>query len=357
MTEPKIPVLFHPRQLDHRPLYEWAFGDKLPHPETSRRADNIYAALMADPALFSIRAPTHFPISLIEAVHDQRLVTLYKTAEQKLSEDDTLYPSVFPRRSQTSGDPTFLQKAGYFCFDSGTPLTVATWEAAAWSAACADEAARVVESGSSRVAYGLCRPPGHHASRDLFGGYCYFNNAAIVAKRLRKKGRVAILDIDFHHGNGTQDIFYRDDSVLFASIHGDPATFYPYFSGFADETGEGRGEGFTLNIPLPRGCDGQEYARVLENRVLTFIDDFDPAFLIISAGFDTYKNDPIGAFTLDTPDYHTIGDMIGRLARPTIVLQEGGYWVDELGPNVATFLRGVRDGLASRARVFLPVNQ
>ncbi len=353
MSKDPIPVLFHPKQLDHRPLYEWAFGDKLAHPETSKRADNIYGALSSEPSLFSIRQPTQFPISLIESVHDQRLVMLYKRAEQQLAEADTLYPSVFPRRSQTTGDPMELHKAGYFCFDSGTPLTASVWQAAGWSAACADEASRVVESGQDRMAYALCRPPGHHASRDLFGGYCYFNNAAIVAKRLRKKGRVAVLDIDFHHGNGTQDLFYRDDRVLFVSIHGDPAEFYPYFSGFASETGDGSGEGHTLNIPLPRGCDAQEYARVLECRALSAIEDFDPAFFVVSAGFDTFKKDPIGAFTLETSDYHTMGELIGKVDRPTIVLQEGGYWVDELGQNVATFLRGVRDGLDSTNRVLL----
>jgi acetoin utilization deacetylase AcuC-like enzyme len=337
-----IPVLFHERQLDHRPLYEWAFGNKLAHPETSRRADNIHAALRADPAAFSIRPPSGLPVSIIESTHDERLITLYKTAELRLTNDETLYPSVFPRRSQTVGDPHDLHKAGYFCFDSGTPLTGATWQAAAWSVACADEASRIVESGASRVAYGLCRPPGHHASRDLFGGYCYFNNAGIVAKRLRSKGKVAILDIDFHHGNGTQDLFYRDDRVLYVSIHGTPVDFYPYFSGFAEERGAGHGMGYNLNIPLPSGVDGQEYRRVLEGQALSAIAAFSPSQLIVSAGFDTFKSDPIGAFTLETADYGVLGELIGRLGIPTVVLQEGGYWVDDLGLNVVTFLRGLQ---------------
>lgn len=337
-----IPVLFHERQLDHRPLYEWAFGNKLDHPESSRRADNIHAALRADPATFAIRPPSRLPISLIKSTHDERLITLYKTAELRLADNETHYPSVFPRRSQTEGDPLNIHKAGYFCFDSGTPLTGATWEAAAWSVACADEAARVVEAGESRVAYALCRPPGHHASRDLFGGYCYFNNAAVIAKRLRAKGKVAILDIDFHHGNGTQEIFYRDDRVLYVSIHGTPVDFYPYFSGFSEERGAGRGEGFNVNVPLPRGVDGQAYRRVLEEQALSAIRAFAPSMLILSAGFDTFKSDPIGAFTLETADYDVLGGLIGRLGIPTVVLQEGGYWVDDLGLNVATFLRGLR---------------
>lgn len=349
-----IPVFFHERQLAHRPLHEWAFGRRLDHPETSRRADNIHAALSGEPATFSIRPPAALPVGLITAAHDARLIALYRACEGGIPPGESLSPSVFPRGSQTRREPDNLQKAGYFCFDSGTPLTSSTWEAAAWSAACADAASRTVESGASPLAYGLCRPPGHHATRDLFGGYCYFNNAAIVAKRLRRKARVAILDIDFHHGNGTQDIFYRDPRVLFVSIHGTPAEFYPYFSGFAEETGAGPGAGFNLNLPLPRGCDGQEYMRVLERSALAAVAAFQPAYLIVSAGFDTFKSDPIGAFTLVTPDYHELGERIGRLGIPVIALQEGGYWVDDLGLNVATFLRGVRDGLASAARALPP---
>lgn len=342
-----IPVLFHPRQLEHKPLYEWAFGEKLAHPETTDRADRIFAALSADSALFSIRPPTEIPLALLQRVHDARLITLYQHAAEALPAGKTLHPSVFPKRSQARGDPLHLGEAGYFCFDSGTPLCSTTWDAAAWSAACACEAARLVASGDAPLAYGLCRPPGHHASRDLFGGYCYFNNAALAARILRRSGTVALLDIDFHHGNGTQSLFYRDARVLFASIHGDPREFYPYFSGYQRETGEGPGRGFTLNYPLPRGCDMQGYLEVLDEGVLPAIRAFAPAFLVISAGLDTYREDPIGAFTLDTPDYHAIGERLGRLGLPTLAIQEGGYCVERLGENVATLLRGLADGLAA----------
>ena len=347
MIQEQIPVFFHPRQLEHRPLYEWAFGEKLEHPEKTDRADRIFAALTADGPHFSIRPPKAIPLELITRIHDERLITLYKTAAEELPPGRTIHPSVFPKRSQSRGDPRHLAGAGYFCFDSGTPLASTTWDAAAWSAACAAEAAELVGAGEARLAYGLCRPPGHHASRDLFGGYCYFNNAALAARVLRRRGTVALLDIDFHHGNGTQSLFYRDNRVLFASIHGDPREFYPYFSGYSEETGEGRGRGFTLNYPLPRGCDLQGYLEVLEEGVLPALRAFAPSYLVISAGFDTYRDDPIGAFELDTPDYHALGERLGQLGLPTVAIQEGGYCVDRLGDNVVTFLRGVKDGLAA----------
>jgi acetoin utilization deacetylase AcuC-like enzyme len=262
----------------------------------------------------------------------------------------TYCPSVFPRRDQTDPDPRDLHQAGYFCFDSGTPLTSATYLAAMRSASCAAAAAQAVVKGVTDHAYALCRPPGHHAQRDLFGGYCYFNNAAIAATRLRRSGRGAILDIDFHHGNGTQALFARDPMVFFASIHGDPASFYPYFSGFAAETGEGRGRGTTLNVPLPAGCDGQEYLRVLRRRVLATLAAFGPRWLVVSAGFDTHRDDPIGDFALVTDDYFDIGAALGRLGLPTVVVQEGGYATSVLGQNVVAFLKGLRSGLPPRER-------
>lgn len=337
-TRQPLPIYFHTRQLAHKPLYEWAMGEKLSHPETSHRAENIYSALSRDPASFVLAEPQPIPLSLVARVHRPELLTLYQTA-QSITEGVSLHPSVFPKRHQAQGNPRHLQQAGYFCFDSGTPLTSITWEAALWSASCAQSAALDVESGAHHAAYALCRPPGHHASSDLFGGYCYLNNAGIVARRLRRRCRVAILDIDFHHGNGTQDLFYGDDRVLFVSIHGEPREFYPFFSGYASEIGTGRGKGFTINYPLPRGCDGQEYLTIMRNKVVPAIRSFAPGILIVSAGFDTYKKDPIGNFKLDTPDFFELGEVIRSLSVPTVILQEGGYAVDELGQNVAAFLR------------------
>ncbi|MEO7164724.1 MAG: histone deacetylase family protein [Bdellovibrionia bacterium] len=337
-----LPVFFDRRQLLHRPVHEWTKGEKIAHPETLDRAETIVETIEADSNFFSIYQPQEIPLSLIQNVHVPGMLMLYETAQRVIAEGESFYPSVFPKRSASLVDPTDIRQAGYFCFDSGTPLTFNTWEAARLSASCAHEAALYVESAKGRVAYALCRPPGHHASHDLFGGYCYVNNAAVIAKRVRKKCRVAILDIDFHHGNGTQDIFYRDDAVLVVSVHGNPKEFYPFFSGYETEKGEGRGKGFNLNIPLPRGCDGQEYMRQMRLKVLPFIQSFDPGLLIVSAGFDTYQDDPIGAFALETGDYAELGEIIGKLNISTIILQEGGYHVQKLGLNVTTFLRGFR---------------
>lgn len=322
-------------------MLEWAFGHRLRHPETSRRAERILATLARYPRTFIVRPPARIPLALIRRVHHHRLLTLYQTA-RSLPQGETFYPSVFPKRSQTVGDPFDIHQAGYFCFDSGTPLHALTWEAATWSAACAVEAASIVARGASRLAYALSRPPGHHASRDLLGGYCYLNNAAVAVERLRRRGRVAVLDIDFHHGNGTQSIFWRDPSVLFVSIHGDPRHFYPYFSGYASEVGAGRGSGFTLNLPLPAGTNGTEYLDVLCREALPAIAAFEPATLVISAGFDTWKDDPVGDFALETDDLERVGEAIGTLELPAVVVQEGGYATDALGRNVVAFLAGLR---------------
>jgi len=340
----KIPVFFNPVQKKHKPLYEWAFGEKLDHPETTNRIESILSAIHQNENEFSIRVPDQVPFDLIHQVHDRELSQLYETAEKRLEDGTTFYPSVFFPHREIKTDPSKLSHAGGYCFDSGTPLTSLTKSAAEWSVACAQEASLFVERGEGSFAYALCRPPGHHASRSLFGGYCYYNNAAIVATRLRERGKVAIVDIDFHHGNGTQDIFYEDDRVLFVSIHGDPQQMYPYFSGFADETGRGAGEGFNLNLPLPSGVDGQEYLKVLDLQVIPALKKFAPDSLVLSAGFDTFRGDPFGNFTLQTPDFAEVAARFARLKIPTVILQEGGYSVDKLGLNVVTFLQAFRRG-------------
>lgn len=335
-----FPIFFDRRQLEHRPAHEWIRGEKIPHPEILDRAENILEAVEADSSFFKIHQPQEIPFSLIQNVHIPEMLTLYETAQKISAEGASFYPSIFPKHSVSVVDPLDIRHAGYFCFDSGTPLAFNTWEAARLSASCAHEASLYVESGKGRVAYALCRPPGHHAARDYFGGYCYVNNAAVIAKRMRRKCRVVILDIDFHHGNGTQDIFYRDDAVFFVSIHGDPKEFYPFFTGNATEKGAARGKGFNLNIPLPRGCDGQEYMSQIRRKVIPAIRAFNPGLLIVSAGFDTYREDPIGGFALDTVDYAELGETLGKLNIPSVILQEGGYHVKKLGLNVTTFLRG-----------------
>lgn len=335
-----IPCFFHPDQLPFKPAYEWAFGRRIKHPETTARAESILKALQRG-GDFDVVAPKAVPLSALKRTHSYELVTLYNAATQ-LPEGETFYPSVFPKEAIGSGDPTNIRHAGAFCFDSGTPLCNRTWSAASWSAACAYDAAGAVLRGAP-LAYALSRPPGHHATRRFFGGYSYFNNSAIAAKRLRAKGPVAVLDIDFHHGNGTQTLFERDAKVLTVSVHGDPREYYPFFCGFGDEKGRGAGEGLNLNLPLPGGSDGDAFMRALETHALPAIEHFAPTYLVVAAGFDTYERDPVGDFRLTTPDYRRVGAAIRALGLPTVVVQEGGYYASHLGRNVVSLLGGMSD--------------
>lgn len=334
-----IPVYFHPDQASFRPKFEWALGKKIKHPETTRRVESIWHALEAEPDHFDLRKPDEIPLREILDVHSPQLLTLYKTARD-LEDGHTFHPNVFPQQANAEVDPTNIHHAGFYCFDSGTPLNNKTWQAAFWSAASAYSAAQLVAGGDERVVYSMSRPPGHHATRTSFGGYCYFNNAAIAARLLRMKGRVAIIDIDFHHGNGTQSIFYADSRVLTISIHGDPSDYFPYFTGFPHETGRGLGEGFNTNIVLEKKTPIGPYLEALENQVLPLVRRFEPAYLIIAAGFDTYVDDPIGDFGLLTEDFAEVGGVLASLERPTVIVQEGGYDADHLGGNVVSMLKG-----------------
>lgn len=354
MPRRPMPVFFHPEQLLFKPLYEWAYGDKIDHPETTARAESILASLAAEPALFDVRPPEAIDADVLLAQHDRALLTLYDSA-RALPEGETFYPMVFPRESRYKADPGNLHHAGAFCFDSGTPLDGRTYSAATWSAACAHAAALEVRDGRAELAYALSRPPGHHATRSEFGGYCYFNNAGVAAAALlgRGHGRVAVVDVDFHHGNGTQSLFYADDRVLTISIHGDPSLYFPWFAGFPDETGEGRGAGFNLNLPLPGGADVQAWLDQLDRHVVPTIRRFAPDALVVSAGLDAYHLDPVGKHTLQTDDFAAIGARLGRLGLPTVAVQEGGYYTPHLGRNARALLAGLSDGVAA-ARVDHP---
>ena len=230
---------------------------------------------------------------------------------------------------------------GRYSYDAATPISAGTWTAAYWGAQTALTALVPLLDGTQHVAFALCRPPGHHAGRDYLGGYCYLNNAAIAARRAVNSGfpRVAILDVDYHHGNGTQDVFYEDADVFYASLHGDPVTEYPFYWGHADERGAGAGEGTNLNVPLPRGTAIGPYLDALD-RALDAIARFDPKLVIVSFGADTYAGDPICKLSLETADYPRVAERIERLQRPTLIVMEGGYAVDALGDNVAAFLSG-----------------
>jgi acetoin utilization deacetylase AcuC-like enzyme/GNAT superfamily N-acetyltransferase len=232
--------------------------------------------------------------------------------------------------------------SGYYCIDTFTPINANAYLAARRSVDCALTAAREILDGR-RIAYALIRPPGHHAERRSFGGFCYFNNNAIAAQYLCPHGKVAIIDVDYHHGNGGQDIFYRRKDVLTVSIHGHPRFAYPYFCGFEEERGEGEGEGFNLNIPLSESVDGDRYRKALTVG-LRRIEEFKPQFLIVGLGLDPAKGDPTGTWSLTTKDFLQNGRMIGALGLPMVVIQEGGYRTQTLGRNALAFFRGIAEG-------------
>jgi acetoin utilization deacetylase AcuC-like enzyme len=283
----------------------------------------------------------------VRRVHAESFLAFLETAwdlwEAEHGAYDALPLSWAVRGMRRDVEPETVDgRLGYFSFDAGTPVTAGTWRAARASADVALTAAGLVAAGGGeRAAFGLCRPPGHHAARDVFGGYCFLNNAAIAAQALRDggAGRVAVLDVDYHHGNGTQAIFYDRADVLFASIHGHPAQEFPFFLGYADERGAGAGEGFNLNYPLRWGAGWEPWSEALEDACRR-IADYGPDAVVVSLGLDTFERDPISRFKLRTDDFPRVGERIARLGRPTVFLLEGGYAVAELGVNAVGVLTG-----------------
>lgn len=330
--------LFHdPRQRGHAPVRELHNGDWVPFAEVPERVDAILA--LCGPS----EAAVDHGLEPILAVHDADYVAFLQTAHAEWldagrSGDAIGYSFPVVRRRPLALD-RIDAKIGAYAVDASSPIAAGTWDAAYWSAQAALTATDEVLAGE-RHAFALCRPPGHHCGRDYLGGYCFLNNAAIAARAAQAAGhRAAILDVDYHHGNGTQDLFYEDGNVLFASIHADPRTDYPFFWGHADERGEGAGEGATLNLPLPRGTGWAEYAPALDS-ALQAVADHGATMLLVSYGADTFADDPISAFRIETPEYTAMARVIASLGLPTVIAMEGGYAVGALGANVAAFLEG-----------------
>jgi acetoin utilization deacetylase AcuC-like enzyme len=288
------------------------------------------------------RVPTrHFGEDHLTAVHTPALVGYLKAMGQKLDDKALIYPEVFPIRRPDRIPRALEDRAGYFCADTFTPLTRNVFAAAKDAANVALTAATLIENGE-RFAYALCRPPGHHAERRIYGGFCFLNNSAIAANYLSKHGPVALLDIDYHHGNGGQDIFYARSDVLTVSIHGHPSHAYPNFSGYADERGEGAGLGFNHNFPLEPPVDDDRYMIVLD-RALSVIRNFKPRFLVLSIGFDIMRGDPTGSFALTNQGMGRIGKRIGRFGVPTLIVQEGGYALGNLRSGSHAFFTGIAE--------------
>ena len=329
---------FDPRQLAHAPEKELHNGSFTDFAEKPVRAEAILAAIGgADLPVDHGEAP-------IRAVHDAGYIDFLKTGPARWAAAGRpgdvmgyIWPIVGRRTLKLDRIDAL---AGRYSLDASTPLTGETWGAAYWSVQSVLSALDTVMAGD-RAAFALCRPPGHHAGADYLGGYCYLNAAAIAAQAARDAGaeRVAILDIDYHHGNGTQDIFWTRGDVFYASIHADPATDYPFFWGHADETGEGEGHGATLNLPLAQGAALDTF-RSAQTVALDAIARFGPDLLILSFGADTWAGDPISHFKLETADYEILGRDIVARGWPTLVTMEGGYALDALGGNVMSLLSG-----------------
>ncbi|MBC7249860.1 MAG: histone deacetylase family protein [Anaerolineae bacterium] len=308
--------------------------------EVPARAEIILNAVRAA-QLGPIIAPADHGLEPILAVHDADFVnflrSVYAESAAHFGKADPVFTWTFATRHAGRKPKSFLGLKGYYSFGWGSPILEGTWEAAYWSAQCALTAANLIRAGE-RAVYALCRPPGHHAAADLYGGFCYLNNAAIATRYLQAGERVAVLDIDYHHGNGTQAIFYADPSVLYCSLHAHPDDDYPYYWGEAEEIGEGPGKGYNRNWPLPQGTDDADYLAALDE-ALAVIREFAPRHLVVSAGFDIVASDPAGGFQVTTEGLHEIGKRIAGLGLPTVIVQEGGYLLEKLGKNAVAFLR------------------
>ena len=289
--------------------------------------------------LFMEQRPSKTPDKLIRRVHDARYVSYLKKACAKLPLGKSIYPIIFPVRNLDRPPKDIELQVGYYCTDTFTPLHHNAYPAARGAVDCAVSAAKSLFNGHD-LAYALVRPPGHHAERRVWGGFCYLNNSAIAAEYLSDYGRVAVLDVDFHHGNGTQDIFYKRPDVYTVSIHGAPPDAYPFYAGFADEKGEGEGLGFNLNLPLPAQISVERYHKTLA-MALKKIRAFKPDYLVIALGLDTANADPTGTWTLKAKDFHENGRLIGAMGMPTLIVQEGGYRTRTLGINARHFFEGL----------------
>lgn len=338
----------------HNPPHEILDGVLSAYFESPRRVELILAAL-ASAGFPAPEAPQRFGLDPILAVHQSDYVKYLATAYERWVAAglpaSAVQPCTFtlPGFRPRSHSPQGL--AGRYSFDLSAPITAGTYAAACASAEVALSGAALLLAGE-RAAYALCRPPGHHAAAAMAGGYCFLNNAAIAANYLATAGEqaagaswamrppvVAVLDLDFHHGNGTQAIFYERSDVFFVSIHADPDREYPYFLGYADERGAHAGEGYNLNLPLPAGVDDQAYCAALDH-ALNAISGYNPNYLVVSAGLDTFAGDPLGDFAVTTHGFALIGRQLAQLGLPTLFVQEGGYAIDDLGTNLVSLLSG-----------------
>jgi acetoin utilization deacetylase AcuC-like enzyme len=342
-------VVHSPIHARHDPAHEVLTGTSVECFERPARAEAILAALRADRD-FEFTPPREHGVGPIEAVHDPGYVAwlagawedwaAHTPGVREAIPDTFLNPAM--RAGMGPGRPPHnpAGRFGWYGFDTATAFVDGTYAAARAAVDVALTATDLVLDGVD-IAYGLCRPPGHHAPHAAYGGYCYFNNAAVAADHAIRTGagRVAILDVDYHHGNGTQQIFYDRGDVLYVSLHADPERAYPYFTGWTDESGVGAGLGANVNLPLAAGCDDGTWLAVLD-RALDLVDRYDPALIVVSLGVDSFGLDPLGDLALTEGAYHPGGAAVASLSRPTVIVQEGGYHVPTIGGVVRSWLRG-----------------
>ncbi|MFH1665069.1 MAG: acetylpolyamine amidohydrolase [Candidatus Omnitrophota bacterium] len=310
--------------------------------ESPVRINSIYRYLEKN-ILFFRDNPKNYPDKYLETVHDSEYINYFKKICEVLDPEELIYPYVFPIRNASKPPKELPVRVGYYCIDTFTPLSRNAFMAAKSAVNCSLTAAQKLTEGVNRIAYALIRPPGHHAEKKSFGGFCYFNSAAISAQYLCAFGKVAILDLDYHHGNGQQNIFYDRADVLTVSIHGHPSFAYPYFSGFENEKGAGPGYGYNYNFPLPETITAEKYRYTL-SKALKIIKKYNPVFLVIALGFDTAKGDPTGTWSLTSRDFEQTGKMVAAIRAPKLVVQEGGYNNRFIGVNAKKFFDGIWHG-------------
>lgn len=325
----------------HDPQFFLVRGVPKPSAEQPERAEKLLAAATA--AGHEVLRPESFGPGPRAAVHTPEYLQFLETAHrdwQALGDASAeIVANIHPSRYPSTYPQSIVGRAGWHMADTACPIGAGTFEAACGAADVAVTAAEFVLDGGDHI-YGLCRPPGHHAYADMAGGFCFLNNAAIAAQHLRQAHeRVVVLDVDVHHGNGTQGIFWRRSDVLTISLHADPQNFYPFFWGHAAERGESDGEGYNLNIPLPLGTGDAGWLSALQS-ALAAIRTFAPGALVVALGLDAYEGDPLRGLAITTPGFRQIGAVIAGLGLPTVLIQEGGYLAPELGDNLVSFLKG-----------------
>lgn len=334
--------VFHsPDSVRHAPSDYYRRGAIVAHPEQAQRYTLLHNAVVKTG--HDVAAAGDRGLVPVQAVHDAGYLKFLETAWSRRSEIPGLGTEIgsshFARPQMSRRPEGLLGQIGYFMADTSTPIQAGTWEAIYGSAQAAIAAGEHVAMGGARAAYALCRPPGHHAYAASAGGFCFLNNTAIAARHVgRLLGRrVAILDIDVHHGNGTQGIFYASDDVLTISLHAAPDNYFPFYTGYADEIGEGAGSGYNINMPMPEGTRDAVWLDALA-RAAGKIREYDPAALVVALGFDASEHDPIGAFKITTKGFEAAAGAIAALGLPTVLVQEGGYLSDVLAENLVSFL-------------------